>query len=56
MQIRDLLKGCAMRKTTDGELKGKSQREITKEKYVRPELVKKEKILGVTGSTPPPAS
>ena len=42
-----------MRKTTNRELESKGQCEIIKKKrYVRPELVKKEKLLGVTGSGP----
>ncbi len=53
--ITNQFEGIAMRKTTEREFKSKSQCEITEKKhYARPELVKKEKLLEVTGSGPPP--
>ena len=45
-----------MRKENNRNAKGSSRREPTDKKpYVRPELVKKEKLALLTGSVPPPS-
>lgn len=46
-----------MRRTNDEDIRIEDCRRASgKKEYVRPELVKKERLLGVTGSTPPPAT